>query len=245
MPTTAAFSWLLFIVNPCIPINLIYYTHSKCLTTGNTSTFDTTVCQNIIKLISATFSTGIFLFTFGNCVLEYVLFTVLHCNCFINFIALIQEKLQHDKASTLDILARKWFEIELLIRAYNEIHAGVLSGCTTALLSFVAIISLYSSLAFSTITPELCMFLLLVVDTSLLTVEGDGHFKGQVYVKSRKLLNDLKRSLKYFKTKAARRYGSTMHCFKISLGSGNYYDQLVALSLLHFNVTQTVTLLLL
>lgn len=86
------------------------------------------------------------------------------------------------------------------------------------------------------------MFMLLAVDTFLLIVEGDGYCKGQVFVKSQKIIFEFRQAFR--KKKFEQRSAWAIKGLKIYVGSTNYYDRLFALNTLNFNTNQIVTLLL-
>lgn len=243
LPVTVLFTWIFLLSKPCLPINIIYYSFGKC-SEQNTGFAENINFDMLVYLFSATFMSFVVLFTFASCVLEYVPFMPLVCHCFINYIMLVEHRVNTSKSNNYTDFLFIWRELQLLVTSYNKIHQGVLSSCCTALCSFVAVISIYCTVVMSSsITPMLGLFLLLVVETTLITIEADGHFKGQVYARSTFLVGKIKKICSTGKLRI--RYVKSLQSLKISIGFSNYYDKLFALNLLNFNISQTVTLLLL
>lgn len=245
LPASVGFSWVFFVTVPCIPANIGYFLFGQCasqdITFNELSSF-----QLALRLLSPALFAWIFLFTFSTCILEYFPLTGVTCHCLINYVEIQRKNLRALKRNNITAFMRTWREIQIMVGAYNSIHQGRLSSCTTALLSFVAVISLYRIFSVSkSLTPDVGMFILLAVDTTLLIVEVDGYFKGGVFVKSKALVQAMKSNNKVYGQVLGRRYLKSMQALKIYVGSDNFYDQLIALSMLNFNVQQTVTLLLL
>ncbi len=232
---------------PCDLGNLGYMYVPPCNLDLHTTQSFAYFFGTVLRTLSPGILGWIVLHTFARCITEYTIFSSVHCYCLINYLHLFQRRIFNSKL--IDV--RMFKEIQILTLIYNNIHQGSLTCAGTTLCIYIFITSFYAVISLSQylILPQFILFGSLAFDGVILTVIMDGAFKAGVYRASKKVMNSVTNVVKGTQVRNSgsrlnRRYVKSWPICKIFIADGNFYDDQIALVLLHFNISQVVNLLL-
>lgn len=244
LPLVVIANFLYLLVYPCTPINLGSIFLDECYTSKQ----HRNAVELAIILFFSTLSCWIGVFTFASTCLECVVFGGIPCISIISCIEVCKKRFSVTRKITeLPSAANLWRQLQLLVRMYNFIHQSVLAPCSSLLVSFVFIISVYAvfGLKNQLHVTQLALFSALAFDTLLLSLDVGDTLKSSVHSFSKKCLNDIKITpLFSLKSKLPARYIKSFSPLKVYCGSSNYYDQQMPVDLVNFNLSQTASLLL-
>lgn len=247
-PVIVICSWLLMFFAPCFPGNFGYKFLNEC----DETILDQYIWkQGVFKLAITSFSIYIFLFSLGAMVIEVTLFTAFHCYCLQNYLWLMLRKLETEfnrgSSSGVRKVMRMYKEIEIMVICYNEIHSGALSLgnvwliCLLFVLSFYGLTGLYSKL----ILPLIFICAVVAIDMIVMIFEVDGGLKCGVHKVSKAVITKAKVKTCGGKTKGLRHHLKSWRVLRIYLSSVNFYDEHTPLTIMGFNIDQTINLLML
>ncbi len=199
----------------------------------------------------STFASLLYQFTFSTVMMEYEM-TMLHPYCIMNYLRLFVHKLCNKNlgrfnANEIEKLLAVYREIEILTCNFNGFHAGVLVVSYVVDCSVAFIISLYTILGLYKTMPFVVLIQcgVLVFDVCAAVKDFDGGYKSGVFAVSKKLLQTVKSDERLMTRKVIRKKIKSWRTLRIYLGSTNFFDELTPLALMDFNVSNTVSLLLL
>lgn len=233
---------------PCYPGNVGYLFLHEC---SGSSFAPTGIFALIQKMSMATFASLLYLFTFSTVMLEYEIL-MLHAYCFMNYLRLFSHKLFDKnvgrfKRSEIENLLRMYREIEVLVANFNGFHAGTLFltyvlDCSSAfIISLYTITGLYKAMPISVLIQ--CG--VLVFDVASAMRDFDGGFKSGVFIVSKKVIRRVRADKRLMTQKIIRKHITSWRTLKIYISSCNYFDEMTPLVMMHFNISNTISLLLL
>lgn len=243
LPVEIFGSWLVLISAPCLPVHLGYLFLTECI--SHPITFK----MILFRLLSSSLFVWVGTLTLGNCVLAYTFYSVIPCYSIINYICLIERQKYFSSNSNFQFnqkFYKLWNQIQILTSTYNSIHQNCITIVSSMLFAVVFIISLYTAVGFHETlhTLQVWIFALCVFQAVTLTIDLDGNVNGMVYGKSRQCLHKFSRDRVIMKSRLNRRHLKSLPAVKINKGSAYFYDELLPLNVINFNVSQTVNLLL-
>ncbi len=180
---------LYLLLVPCDLDNLGYMYFPSCHSNITYNEYPLAYSAATIIGIASPFVLAWVLFhTFGYCVLEYIIFTSIHCYSLINYMQLYVKLYKANCENQYFNCVNMFKEIQMLTHRYNSIHQGPLTVACITLCGYVFIISFYAVCGMSQqlLVPQFFLFSCLAFDTSLVILLVDGKFKCGVIDASKK-----------------------------------------------------------
>ncbi len=233
---------------PCYPGNVGYLLLHEC--SGNPDA-PTGYFALVQKVFMATFASLLYMFTFSTIMMEYDI-AMLHPYCIMNYLRLFVHKMFNKNigrynANEIERLLVMYREIEILVVNFNGFHSGVLIVSYVLDCSSAFTIALYTILGLYQSMPVVVLIQcgVLVFDIVAAVKDFDGGFKSGVFAVSKQVIAKVKTDQIFMGRKHTRKNIQSWRTLRIYLGSSNYFDELTPLALMNFNVSNTVSLLLL
>jgi len=238
-------------VIPCNLNNPAYMYFPSCSKLSFEKSYATFLFGLLLQIVMPLLMAMIALHKFGQCAMEYFLFSVIHCYCLINYIDWFYKHFRKTCQDEFSKYNQIYREIQLLMDKYNSVHQGPLTLTTIGLCAYVFIISFYAMTGFldQLIVLQILFFSVLAFDTFTIVAMVDGTFKAGVLKASKQMLCGVQEKMAGLMiTKRPKmlykRQVRSWPLFKVYTGSVNYYEEETTLVFLDFNINQVVNLLM-